>query len=288
MHLNFIFNSPDEVYTILKKASENRAVASTLCNEHSSRSHSVFTIRIAGKNSITQESLDGTLNLIDLAGSERLSSSGSTGDRLKETQAINKSLSALGDVITALANKDSHIPYRNSKLTYLLQNSLGNYDNLILGGNSKTLMFVNISPLTQNLSETLCSLRFASKVNSCRIGAAKKRTQLKTNESQLEGSPRTQKSQKPAILESADLNHLKKTKETMSKKYLTSNDSIQSKKSTESALIESSDLKKIKSKTNLKSSQSNGSIQSKKASQLKNKAKSKESIQSKKEMPSLR
>lgn len=129
--------------------------------------YSVFTLRLAGKNSITDESSEGVLNLIDLAGSERLSQSGATGDRLRETQAINKSLSCLGDVIYAIANKDPHVPYRNSKLTYLLQNSLG--------GNSKTLMFVNISPLMSNFNETLCSLRFATKVNSCTIGTATKR-----------------------------------------------------------------------------------------------------------------
>ncbi|KAI8616798.1 P-loop containing nucleoside triphosphate hydrolase protein [Chytriomyces sp. MP71] len=155
----------DEVHALLRRASANRAVAATNSNEHSSRSHSVFTLRLAGLNALTKERCAGTLNLIDLAGSERLSASGSTGERLKETQAINKSLSALGDVIFALGNKEGHVPYRNSKLTYLLQNSLG--------GNSKTLMFVNVSPLAASFGESLCSLRFATKVNSCQIGTAK-------------------------------------------------------------------------------------------------------------------
>ncbi|RKP10895.1 P-loop containing nucleoside triphosphate hydrolase protein [Thamnocephalis sphaerospora] len=165
-HTTVILDTPGKVTALLKKASQNRAVAATMCNERSSRSHSVFTLRLKGRNRITLETSEGLLNLIDLAGSERLSASGATGERLKETQAINKSLSSLGDVIAALANKDAHIPYRNSKLTYLLQNSLG--------GNSKTLMFVNISPLPESFQETLCSLRFATKVNSCHIGTARR------------------------------------------------------------------------------------------------------------------
>ncbi|KAF9109635.1 kinesin-like nuclear fusion protein [Mortierella sp. AM989] len=162
-----ILTSPEKVAALLKKAAHNRSVGSTQMNERSSRSHCVFTLRLSGKNTVTEESSEGVLNLIDLAGSERLSQSGATGDRLRETQSINKSLSSLGDVIYAISNKDQHIPYRNSKLTYLLQNSLG--------GNSKTLMFVNISPLMSNFNETLCSLRFATKVNSCTIGTATKR-----------------------------------------------------------------------------------------------------------------
>ena len=85
----------------------------------------MFTLKINGENEVTTEKIEGLLHLVDLAGSERLSQSGSSGERLKETQAINKSLSSLGDVIHAIANKETHIPYRNSKPTYLLQNSLG-------------------------------------------------------------------------------------------------------------------------------------------------------------------
>ncbi|ORZ11206.1 P-loop containing nucleoside triphosphate hydrolase protein [Absidia repens] len=161
-------DSPSKVKTMLRKANHNRATGATLLNERSSRSHSVFILRLSGHNETTGERTSGVLNLIDLAGSERLNASGATGDRLTETKAINKSLSCLGDVIHALAkNKEgAYIPYRNSKLTYLLQNSLG--------GNCKTLMFVNISPLSEHFGETLCSLRFATKVNSCRIGTARK------------------------------------------------------------------------------------------------------------------
>ncbi|KAL3425000.1 Kinesin-like protein klpA [Phlyctema vagabunda] len=161
-------DSPQSVESILKQADANRIVAATKSNERSSRSHSVFILKLIGRNSTTNEICEGTLNLVDLAGSERLKQSGAEGDRMKETQNINKSLSCLGDVIGALGQgkENGHIPYRNSKLTYLLQYSLG--------GNSKTLMFVMVSPLEQHLKETLTSLKFATKVHNTHIGTAKK------------------------------------------------------------------------------------------------------------------
>lgn len=114
--------TPREVSALLRLANSRRTVAATLMNERSSRSHSVFTLRISGCNEHTGERCEGSLNLVDLAGSERLNSSGVAGDkeRLKETQNINRSLSALGDVIAALGEKgekgEKHIPYRNSKV----------------------------------------------------------------------------------------------------------------------------------------------------------------------------
>ncbi|XP_027626016.1 kinesin-like protein KIFC1 [Tupaia chinensis] len=157
-----------EVEALLQLARQNRAVARTAQNERSSRSHSVFQLQISGEHASRGLQCGAPLSLVDLAGSERLDPGLGLGpgekERLRETQAINSSLSTLGLVIMALSNKESHVPYRNSKLTYLLQNSLG--------GSAKMLMFVNISPLEENASETLNSLRFASKVNQCVIGTA--------------------------------------------------------------------------------------------------------------------
>ena len=112
-------DSPNRVEEMLMTASKNRTVAATKANMRSSRSHSVFILKLVGVNSITGERSEGTLNLVDLAGSERLDHSKAEGARLKETQNINKSLSCLGDVINALgsAKEGAHIPYRNSKVS---------------------------------------------------------------------------------------------------------------------------------------------------------------------------
>lgn len=143
----------------------NRAVGATALNERSSRSHSVLTVHVRGMDLETDAVLRGSLHLVDLAGSERVDRSEATGDRLREAQHINKSLSALGDVIFALAQKNSHVPYRNSKLTQVLQSSLG--------GQAKTLMFVQLNPDIDSYSETISTLKFAERVSGVELGAAR-------------------------------------------------------------------------------------------------------------------
>ena len=163
-------SSEAEVIEILRMAAKHRSVAATSMNARSSRSHSIFTLYLTGSNSISHTHLTGSLNLCDLAGSERLSKSHAEGARLKETQAINKSLSALADVFTSLSSGSKHVPYRNSKLTYLLQPCLS--------GDGKTLMIVNVSGETSNVGETICSLRFAAQVNQCELGKPKRTARL--------------------------------------------------------------------------------------------------------------
>mmetsp|Transcript_24427 Transcript_24427/g.35896 ORF Transcript_24427/g.35896 Transcript_24427/m.35896 type:complete len:249 (-) Transcript_24427:99-845(-) len=155
-----------EVSDLLALADRNRSQTSTNMNEHSSRSHMMLTVTVVAENRTANVTARGKLNLVDLAGSERINKSGATGQALKEAQNINKSLSALGDVIAARGAKQAHVPFRNSTLTYLLQDSLSQ--------DSKTLMFVCISPVVYNAEETFCSLNFAARVRSVELGKATK------------------------------------------------------------------------------------------------------------------
>lgn len=161
-------NNENDVLDLMKLGHSHRSVGAHDFNEHSSRSHLVLSISIEAGTSKTdsqQRRRASKLHLIDLAGSERVSKTAASGQRLKEAQFINRSLSALGDVIAALGGNSKHVPYRNSKLTFLLQDSLS--------GNSKVLMFVNVSPVLWNAAETLCSLNFAARCRSVALGQAK-------------------------------------------------------------------------------------------------------------------
>lgn len=158
--------SAARLHELMIIARSNRATASTVGNERSSRSHAVTRIELTGQHSSKPETLVGMINLVDLAGSE----SPKTSTRMDETKNINRSLSELSNVILALVQKNEHVPYRNSKLTHLLMPSLG--------GNSKTLMFVNVSPFQNCFTESIKSLRFAATVNSCKLAKAKRNRQF--------------------------------------------------------------------------------------------------------------
>lgn len=158
----FVCKSIKEIEHVMTIGNQNRAVGATNMNLHSSRSHAIFIITIEhselgidGQHHIRV----GKLNLVDLAGSERQAKTGAVGERQKEAIKINLSLSALGNVISALVDgKSSHIPYRDSKLTRLLQDSLG--------GNAKTIMVANIGPASYNYDETLITLRYANRAKN--------------------------------------------------------------------------------------------------------------------------
>ncbi|XP_051485104.1 kinesin-like protein KIFC3 isoform X2 [Apus apus] len=182
----FRVQSVEDINKVFEFGHVNRATECTNLNEHSSRSHALLIITVRGLDRSTGLRTTGKLNLVDLAGSERVGRSGAEGSRLREAQHINKSLSALGDVIYALRSRQGHVPFRNSKLTYLLQDSLS--------GDSKTLMMVQVSPAEKNTSETLCSLKFAERVRSVELGPVSRKAELVSwpSQEQLEGdSPGT-------------------------------------------------------------------------------------------------
>lgn len=152
-------SSPEEVFECIEEGKSNRHVAVTNMNEHSSRSHSVFLINVKQENLENQKKLSGKLYLVDLAGSEKVSKTGAEGAVLDEAKNINKSLSALGNVISALADGNkSHIPYRDSKLTRILQESLG--------GNARTTIVICCSPASFNESETKSTLEFGKRAKT--------------------------------------------------------------------------------------------------------------------------
>jgi kinesin family protein 5 len=155
----FYVGSVEEVYEILERGGSARMVAATNMNQESSRSHSIFVIEVAQKNVETGSAKSGRLFLVDLAGSEKVGKTGASGQTLEEAKKINKSLTSLGMVINALSDgKSSHIPYRDSKLTRILQESLG--------GNSRTTLIINCSPSAYNYDETVGTLRFGERAKT--------------------------------------------------------------------------------------------------------------------------
>lgn len=174
--LEIYVSSVQEVYEVMRRGGTARAVAATNMNQESSRSHSIFVINITQKNVETGSAKSGQLFLVDLAGSEKVGKTGASGQTLEEAKKINKSLSALGMVINSLTDgKSTHIPYRDSKLTRILQESLG--------GNSRTTLIINCSPSSYNDAETLSTLRFGVRAkaikNKAKINAELSPTELK-------------------------------------------------------------------------------------------------------------
>uniref|UniRef100_A0A8D2Q7D3 Kinesin-like protein n=1 Tax=Varanus komodoensis TaxID=61221 RepID=A0A8D2Q7D3_VARKO len=152
-------SSPEEVMDVIDEGKTNRHVAVTNMNEHSSRSHSIFLINIKQENVETEKKLSGKLYLVDLAGSEKVSKTGAEGSVLDEAKNINKSLSALGNVISALAEgTKTHVPYRDSKMTRILQDSLG--------GNCRTTIVICCSPSIFNEAETKSTLMFGQRAKT--------------------------------------------------------------------------------------------------------------------------
>lgn len=185
--LEIYVSSVQEVYEVMRRGGAARATAATNMNQESSRSHSIFVITITQKNVETGSAKSGQLFLVDLAGSEKVGKTGASGQTLEEAKKINKSLSALGMVINSLTDgKSTHIPYRDSKLTRILQESLG--------GNSRTTLIINCSPSSYNDQETLSTLRFG-----VRAKAIKNKAKINAELSPLELKQLLKKAQNQVI-----------------------------------------------------------------------------------------
>eukprot|EP00598_Pedospumella_elongata_P003633 CAMPEP_0184967160 /NCGR_PEP_ID=MMETSP1098-20130426/636_1 /TAXON_ID=89044 /ORGANISM="Spumella elongata, Strain CCAP 955/1" /LENGTH=1639 /DNA_ID=CAMNT_0027488573 /DNA_START=77 /DNA_END=4996 /DNA_ORIENTATION=+ len=191
-------NSLQDVMNVFGRGAANRATASTNLNEHSSRSHLIVQVDVTTTKG-SDMPVRGRLNLVDLAGSERVGKSGVTGLAMKEAQHINKSLSALGDVMEALDQKSKHVPYRNSKLTYLLQHSLG--------GNSRTMMIVTVCPTDLTFEESLFTLQFATRVRNITVGPATKHSNAKNLEEQIKAMKAEMKEMKRTKLAAEEALH---------------------------------------------------------------------------------
>ncbi|KAI5172420.1 kinesin family member C2/C3 [Nematocida sp. LUAm3] len=159
-------NTPKEALPLFISSFSSRRTGSTECNKRSSRSHLILRISVEMKRPVgqTEESLTGELCVVDLAGSERLSHSKAEGTRMKETQEINKSLSALADVIHAIHKKAPHIPYRNSKLTWALKS--------VLGEGARTAFIINVDPQA-SIEETISTLNFSRIIQKCYLNNAR-------------------------------------------------------------------------------------------------------------------
>jgi kinesin family protein C2/C3 len=187
---------PEDLEAVVALGARRRSVGSHRLNAHSSRSHALLTFTCEATSAVTSGRTSTTtvsrLHLVDLAGSERVAKTEASGEQLKEASAINKSLAALGDVIQALGAKKSstdrqgppatarghaHVPFRNSKLTYLLQNSLT--------GAAKVLMVCCAAPTASHASETVCSLNFAGRCRAVQLGAAHKTDKCKRLEERI-------------------------------------------------------------------------------------------------------
>ena len=208
-------SSVQDVYEILRRGSAARATAATNMNQESSRSHSIFVITINQKNTDSGSAKSGQLFLVDLAGSEKVGKTGASGQTLEEAKKINKSLSALGMVINSLTDgKSTHIPYRDSKLTRILQESLG--------GNSRTTLIINCSPSSFNDAETISTLRFG-----VRAKAIKNKAKINAELSPLELKQLLKKSQTQATTYEAYISNLEgevqvwRSGETVSKEQWT-------------------------------------------------------------------
>lgn len=167
---SYVVNSQEDILKYFSIGNDNRSTASTNIHEHSSRSHCIMTIGITYTDT-SGKIITGKMSLVDLAGSENVQKSGVQGNRLYETQNINKSLSCLGEVINALDNKSKHIPYRNSKLTFSLKDALS--------PGSKTIMICTIRTLEDTWNETQSTLNFASRARNINLGSTKQMVEFK-------------------------------------------------------------------------------------------------------------